>query len=316
LFSVLREDSVYFQQPDRLRHPLIFYWGHTACFFINKLIVSKVIKNRIDPKLESTCAIGVDEMSWDDLNSEHYDWPTVDQVREYRDKVRTVVDRVIQSAELKLPIAWNSPFWIILMGIEHERIHFDTSSVLFRQLPIQDVISQPMFKLCPNKRTDPSSVPENELIPVASGVTHLGKPFDHGLYGWDNEFTSGETARSVEGFEASKYLVSNKDFYDFMLDGGYDNKELWTEEGWKFVQFKQSLGQAHPIFWVPQDKDNSSFKYRSLADEIDMPWDWPIDCNYLEAKAFCNWKSQKTGKKTSLANRRGVVLTPRHVPSQ
>ena len=31
---------------------------------------------RIDPVLESTCAVGVDEMSWDDLNSKHYDWPS------------------------------------------------------------------------------------------------------------------------------------------------------------------------------------------------------------------------------------------------
>ena len=24
-----------------------------------------------------------------------------------------------------------------------------------------------------------------------------------------------------------------------------------------------------------------------------MPWDWPVDVNNLEAKAFCNWKSQR-----------------------
>jgi putative 4-mercaptohistidine N1-methyltranferase len=27
-----------------------------------------------------------------------------------------------------------------------------------------------------------------------------------------------------------------------------------------------------------------------------MPWDWPVEVNYLEAKAFCNWKAKKTGK--------------------
>lgn len=26
-----------------------------------------------------------------------------------------------------------------------------------------------------------------------------------------------------------------------------------------------------------------------------MPWNWPVDVNYLEAKAFCNWKAAKTG---------------------
>ena len=31
-----------------------------------------------------------------------------------------------------------------------------------------------------------------------------------------------------------------------------------------------------------------------------MPWDWPVEVNYLEAKAFCNWKSAQTGKRIRL----------------
>lgn len=27
-----------------------------------------------------------------------------------------------------------------------------------------------------------------------------------------------------------------------------------------------------------------------MFDIIDMPWDWPVEVNYLEAKAFCRWK--------------------------
>jgi putative 4-mercaptohistidine N1-methyltranferase len=37
-----------------------------------------------------------------------------------------------------------------------------------------------------------------------------------------------------------------------------------------------------------------------VAEEIDMPWDWPVEVNYLEAKAFCNWKSAATGKSLRL----------------
>jgi hypothetical protein len=29
----------------------------------------------------------------------------------------------------------DSPFWAVVMGFEHERIHIETSSVLFRELP-------------------------------------------------------------------------------------------------------------------------------------------------------------------------------------
>ena len=31
-----------------------------------------------------------------------------------------------------------------------------------------------------------------------------------------------------------------------------------------------------------------------------MPWDWPVEVNYLEAKAFCNWKGASTGKSLRL----------------
>ena len=39
--------------------------------------------------------IGVDEMSWDDLNDQHYDWPTPERVKSYRDQMRALVDRTI-----------------------------------------------------------------------------------------------------------------------------------------------------------------------------------------------------------------------------
>ena len=36
---------------------------------------------------------------------------------------------------------------------------------------------------------------------------------------------------SVPEFEASKYLVTNEEFLAFVNDGGYNRRELWTEEG-------------------------------------------------------------------------------------
>ena len=62
----LIEDEGHFVRADPLRHPLIFYHGHTAAFYMNKLISSRVLKNsdRIDSEIESLVAIGVDEMSW------------------------------------------------------------------------------------------------------------------------------------------------------------------------------------------------------------------------------------------------------------
>lgn len=285
IFECLKDDEAFYARANRLRHPLIFYYGHTSVFFINKLNVAKLINERVDPKIESMLAIGVDEMSWDDLDENNYDWPTPAEVKAHRDKTREIVDRFIQNCDFTLPISWDSPLWIIMMGIEHERIHLETTSVLIRELPLEMVKPHPLWS---NICQESGNAPDNELLPVKGGTITLGKDKDNALYGWDNEYGRFET--TVNDFKASKYLVSNQEFVEFVEDGGYESESYWSKEGWNWVQFKK----AHaPVYWV---KDGDTYKYRAMLEIIDMPWSWPVDINYLEAKAFCNWKSKKTGK--------------------
>jgi len=102
LFEMLAVEEAYFVKPIALRHPLIFYLGHTATFFINKLILAGLLQQRINATFESIFAVGVDEMSWDDLNDAHYAWPAVAEVMDYRNQVRQVVEQLIQTAPLAL----------------------------------------------------------------------------------------------------------------------------------------------------------------------------------------------------------------------
>lgn len=34
------------------------------------------------------------------------------------------------------------PFWVIIMGIEHEKIHLETTTCLIRQLPLRTIVTQ------------------------------------------------------------------------------------------------------------------------------------------------------------------------------
>ena len=43
LFSSIKTDAAYYTCPDRLRLPLVFYYGHTAAVFVNKLCISGLI---------------------------------------------------------------------------------------------------------------------------------------------------------------------------------------------------------------------------------------------------------------------------------
>ncbi len=288
LFDHLCDEDAFYIRPEPLRHPHIFYFGHTAVFFINKLVLAKVLDERIDPKLESIFAVGVDEMSWDDLNDAHYDWPSVEETKKYREKVRGVVDGLISSLPMELPITWESPWWVILMGIEHERIHIETSSVLIRQTDLAKIRPQKGWEPCRKS----AEAPENSLLPVPGKRVKIGKSRDDDFYGWDNEYGNHEA--DIPDFRASKYLVTNGEFMEFVKDGGYSDDRWWSEEGLAWRRYTKA---AHPHFWVPS---GGGFRYRALSEVIDMPMDWPVDVNYHEAKAFCNWLSEKSGKNLRL----------------
>lgn len=284
LFSNLASDDAFYQRPEKLRHPLIFYFGHTATFYINKLVLAKQINDRINPHFESLFAIGVDEMSWDDLNEENYNWPTVDDVRAYRQQVRRLVSDLISTVDIALPINWESPVWPIVMGMEHERIHLETSSVLIRQLPLNYV--SPQSGWAPHREAGPA--PVNELVAIAAGDICVGKSHDDDFYGWDNEY--GVHHASVKAFKASKYLVSNGEYLRFVEAGGYQMKSLWEEEGRQWLEYTQT---THPVFWRLEE---GKYLYRTLTEEMPLPMDWPVDVNYHEAKAFCNWLTETSGR--------------------
>lgn len=284
LYGHLARPAAWYEKAISLRHPLIFYFGHTATFFVNKLQLAGVIKHRLNPQFESIFAVGVDEMSWDDVDEHHYDWPDIAEVRAYRTQVRALVDRHIRDLPLTLPITWDSPWWIILMGIEHENIHFETSSVLIRQLPLTQVRRVPEFD-SPHLS---GKAPENPLWPVPGGLVELGKNRQSPLYGWDNEY--GHHGAVLTDFMASRYLVSNAEFLAFVDAGGYSEPRWWTDEGERWRQFSCV---THPTFWVA---DGATWRLRLMAEERPMPWDWPVEVNCLEAQAFCAWKSAQIGR--------------------
>lgn len=288
LFHLVSDKTAYFRKADPLRHPIIFYYGHTAVFFINKLKLAKIIEQRIDPELESLFAVGVDEMSWDDLNDAHYEWPSLERVQDYRDQVYHMVNHLIDTLPLALPITEDSDWWVILMGIEHENIHLETSSVLIRQLPFDSIQENRQWKEC--EKYGPA--PRNELLEVSAGSVRLGKNKDAQLFGWDNEY--GNHLAQLPAFKAAKYLTSNAEFLAFVQEGGYSNESFWCEEG---KAWKTYTDAKHPMFWKETEK---GYKLRTLSREIDLPLNWPVEVNHLEASAFCQWKSQKEGVPVTL----------------
>ncbi len=285
LFDLLKNKEFLYQQPNRLRHPLIFYYGHTATFFINKLVLANILKHRVNKDFESIFAIGVDEMSWDDLNSNNYKWPTFEEIKEYRKKVKEIVLNLIENIEFSIPINWDCAMWIILMGIEHENIHIETSSVLLRELDIKYLIEDEIFEY---SNEISQEYPKNELLDVKGADVILQKDRNNPVfYGWDNEFSYHKSF--IKDFQASKYLVSNGEFLEFVKEGGYNKPEFFSNEGKEWLGYTNA---KHPTFWIKKDEE---YFLREINRVVPLPLNYPVDVNLYEAEAFCKYKSQKLG---------------------
>ena len=283
LMKSLVEEETFYLNPDSLRNKLIFYLGHSAVFYINKLIQVGLLENRINHKYETLFEIGVDPESPAELELaiQGVDWPNVTKVWEYRDKAKEEITTIINQTSLDLPIHQQHPIWALLMGIEHSRIHLETSSMLLRQLPVDKLKRPQGWNYAPSN----GEIPDNQMREVPGGVVKLGKRRDDLTFGWDSEY--GNLEVKVKTFLVSQNLITNGEFLEFVQGGGYNNSNYWNTESW---EWKQIHKVEHPK-WIYQE---NNYRYRATFDEIDLPLDWPVEVNHYEAMAYCRWKGKNT----------------------
>jgi hypothetical protein len=208
----------------------------------------------------------------------------------------------------------SSPLWALYMGFEHERIHLETSSVLFREMPsplklMQTPKAWPALhpsatstnittatassvavastsssgggggdqKWENGSNTNPvegKHFPANKFLPCSVGggdgtnnsssniSVALGKPDSFPTYGWDNEY--GRREVSVHPFKASKHLVSNGEFFQFVASGGYRESRFWSSEGWAWRRHRNLKA---PFFWTLDGPSGSNrFKLRTIFE--------------------------------------------------
>ena len=199
LLASLEGEAAYVRAPyHELRHPMIFYYGHPAALYINKLRVAGLLKDAINPYFEVIFETGVDEMSWDDLSKNKMSWPSVAEVHAYRKKVYATVSEVISKISDDVcadGIDKSSPLWALVMGFEHERIHLETSSVLISEMPVKYTRfpeTFPSYHKSVNKagtnviRSPVAGVhyPAPVMISVESQSVKLGKPSNFPSFGW------------------------------------------------------------------------------------------------------------------------------------
>ncbi|MCA9523729.1 MAG: 5-histidylcysteine sulfoxide synthase [Myxococcales bacterium] len=307
LFSSVVDRSLFLQRPDPLRNPLVFYLGHPAAFYLNKLRLAGLLEDGLDDELDELLARGVDPAHRRELDGQG-GWPSAEVVWRYRDEARRLVEEVVERGPTTLEIDASSPYWAILMALEHERIHFETSSVLLRQAPLgalrrpvgwcyapsdgpstSDATTGRREALASSAQSQTSSSALDDPTQESDASVHLpeqrvrvGRGAGAPIFGWDNEF--GELECAVTAFYASRTLVRNRDFLRFVEAGGYHEPRYWSAEGWRWRTEQRALA---PRFWR-QSADG--VRYRAMFDELALPLSWPVEVNHYEAEAYCAYR--------------------------
>jgi len=115
--------------------------------------------------------------------------------------------------------------------------------------------------LCLGRLGDP------RIADLRDPAAYVEVPAGDYVYGEENE-----PLRIEAPFLLGRYLVTNSQYRAFMEDGGYGNRDCWSDEGWAWLQQE---GVTEPLYWQ------------------DRRWNGPnqpvIGVSFWEAQACCRW---------------------------
>jgi len=282
-FRIIKPEG-FWAQPIVWRHPLIFYVGHLPAFAWNQIGPLFLEHPSYNAHFDEMFSRGIDPDV--DTGACHLhpavpeDWPDLEEIVFYRDRVR---EGVLNSLELlksrRQDARASHPFTMVL---EHEFMHQETLLYMLQELPSELKCRPPGL---PEYQFGKGEAPIEIKIPA--GRVTLGASSHKLIFGWDNEFPRHVVP--VEAFRIQSTPVTNLDFFEFVASGAYEKERYWTESDWAW---KQRVGIRHPNFWLQRGAD---WLYRTLFDELPLEkvYSWPVYASLAEARAFARWKEKR-----------------------
>ena len=92
----------------------------------------------------------------------------------------------------------------------------------------------------------------------------------------------------LEDYKIGIFPVTNREYLEFMNDGGYETYKHWLSDGWEKVK---SNDWKSPMYW---EKDGDDWITRDFAGKRKINPNEPVcHVSFYEASAYCKWANKR-----------------------
>jgi ergothioneine biosynthesis protein EgtB len=281
LFRIVHADAFY-DRPIAERHRLIFYIGHLEAFDWNLIADHALGLSAAHNELNRLFAFGIDPVGVGLPQDKPSDWPQFSEIKAYNRRTRENVDGILEDHSRSSAYCWQYPQEVILnVAIEHRLMHAETLAYMLHELSFKRKILPRNYQPVDTRSRSPIA---SRMIDIPAGLATLGIPRGGNMFGWDNEFE--EHSIEVSAFAIGAHKVTNREFLQFVREGGYDDRHLWSATDWVWIK-EQNI--SHPHFWL---KHEDKWFYRAMFEEVQLPLDWPVYISHAEATAYARFRGQ------------------------
>ena len=210
--------------------------------------------------------------------------PSVSEIQDYRLYIDQSMARLIEEASSK---NWEEISSLLLLGFNHEWQHQELLLTDIKHV----IAHNPLRPLIYPKAEEENITPHPaKWITFEGGVKTLGGGGGGGgarTFSFDNEMP--EHQKLIPPFELSETLVTNRDYLDFIEDGGYNDPALWLSDGWEQKNKEQ---WAAPLYWR-QDKHQGWMEFTLSGEESLHDAAPVVHLSYYEASAYAVWRQKR-----------------------
>ena len=204
--------------------------------------------------------------------------PTVGEVYAYR---RAVDERMLALLEHADDRTFAELLPIVELGLNHEEQH---QELLLTDLKHAFGLNPLRPEYLPPDDRPKADTPPLEWEQHTAGVRVVGH--DGTGFAFDNEGPRHRVFTAACAIASRP--VSNREYLEFIADGGYDRPELWLSDGWAACR---RAGWSTPLYWHADGAGYAQFTLRGMRP---LAPDEPVcHISYYEADAYARWAGSR-----------------------